>query len=263
MVQRFFLMIIGAVLVAVLAACGGASQPTTTTPPSTTSTTSAPSTANVQGDYVALLHDGHTRVALSTDGQQMVAYACDGDDSHPPTFAPWFSGSVNNNSVDLNSTTGGDTLQATLSPQNATGTLTLENGNTDIFTADLLSSTDIDAGSGLYRSQATLSGVPYLAGWIAEASTSGGTSSTTPTAMIVPPPAMIIGERHTGGVPLAALYPAGPIRRISLEAAILNQQTQELLAPPELTSSDIAAKQVEAANLGTFPLTYCHLGTCS
>jgi hypothetical protein len=211
---------------------GGALQPTTTTttPSTTTSTTKGappPSTASVQGDIVSLLPDGHTRVALSTDGQQMIAYVCDGDDSNPPTFAPWFRGSVSANSVDLDSTTsGGDRLLAQLTTtQDAIGTLTLKDGRSHTLIADLLSSADNAAGSGLYRAQATFDGVPYLAGWIVDKPEHGDTPKV-------------------GGT-------------------IVNQQMGELIAAPQLTDEDISSMQVTVPNLGgTFTLTKCHLGTC-
>jgi hypothetical protein len=155
-------------------------------------------------------------MALSTDGTKMVAYATDGDDSHSPTFPQWFRGSVTDNSVDL-SALNGDQLKAILTPQNATGTLALKDGTTRDFTAYSLTSDEEEAGSGLYRGQATLDEVSYLAGWIADRSETGG----TPT---------------TGG-------------------AIRNQQTQELLAAPQLADGDISDKQVSVSDLGTFALT--------
>ena len=212
---------------------GGASQPTTTTATTPGNTTSpikgAPATnaASIQGDFVSLLPDGHTRLALSTDGQQMIAYASDGDDANPPTFAPWFVGSVSDNSVELDSTTSGsDRLVAQLTTtQDATGTLTLKDGTSHTLIADLLSSADNAVGSGLYRGQATFDGVPYLAGWIVDK----------------PEP----GDAPKGG------------------GAIVNQQTGELIGAPQLTEEDISAMQVTVPNLGgTFPLRKCHLGTC-
>lgn len=220
---------------------GGASQPTTTTTTATSTTTTTASTAtsttkgapptsisSIQGDFVTLLPDGHTRLALSTDGQQMLAYACDGDDINPPTFAPWFLGSVSDNSVELDSTTsGGDRLVAQLTTtQDATGTLTLKDGSSHTLIADLLSSADDAAGSGLYRSEATLDGVPYLAGWI-------------------------VDKPEPGDAPKSG-------------GAIVNQQTGELIAAPQLTDEDISSMQVTVPNLGgMFLLTKCHLGTCS
>ena len=210
---------------------GGASQPTTTTTTTPGNTTSsikgAPATnaASIQGDFVSLLPDGHTRLALSTDGQQMIAYASDGDDANPPTFAPWFVGSVSDNSVELDSTTDGDRLQATLTPQNAAGTITLKDGTTLVFTAEHLSNADNEAGSGLYRGQATFNGESYLAGWI-------------------------VDKPEPGDIPTQG-------------RAIVNQQTGELMNAPQLEEADIFAKQVPVPYLITFPLVKCHLGTCS
>lgn len=204
-------VLIAALLVSgLLVACGG--------------TTSSNSTTNIQGDYVALLSDGHTRVALSTDGTKMVAYASDGDDSHSPTFSQWFRGSVTDDSVDLNALNG-DQLKASLTSQSATGALALEDGTTRDFTAYPLTSDEEETGSGLYRGQATSDEVSYLAGWIGDKSETGG----TPT---------------TGG-------------------AIRNEQTQELLAAPQLTDEDISDKQVSVSDLDTFTLTKCQQEACA
>lgn len=218
----------GAVLVVAFAGCSGASTPpTTTTTPSSTGeiTTSPPSAANVQGDFVSLLADGHTRLALSTDGLQVIAYACDGDDANAPTFAPWFIGSVSDNSVELVSTTDGYKLQATLTPQNASGTITLKEGTTLAFTAEHLTTADNEVGSGLYRGQATFNGERYLAGWI-------------------------VDKPEPNDIPRQG-------------RAIVNQQTREFMNAPQLEEEDISAKHVPVPYLVTFPLAKCHLGTCS
>lgn len=229
-----------ALMAALLGSCGpdGASQPTTkqttatttTTIPSTTggtTTSVSTSSANGQGDYVALLPDGHTRVALSTDGQQVIAYASNGDGFNPPTFASWFVGPVDaNGGVDLNSPRDDSRLLATLSPPDATGNITLQDGTTLAFTALPLSSADNTLGSGLYRSEATFEGVPYLAGWI-------------------------VDKPEPGEFPVSG-------------GAILDELRGELITVPQLTEDDISAMQVTTTvPLGTFPLAKCHLGTCS
>jgi hypothetical protein len=100
-----------------LAACGGS---TTSSAPNSTS---AP-TAKVTGEFVARDLTAHTWVGLSTDGQQVTAYACDGDDEHPITFAQWFTGNVTNNRVDLTNANSAHPV-ATLTSQAASGTVTL------------------------------------------------------------------------------------------------------------------------------------------
>ena len=196
----------------ILVACGSS------TPSSAPSPTSAP-TAKVTGEFVARDLTAHTWVGLSTDGQQVTAYACDGDDEHPITFAQWFTGNVTNKTIDLTNANGAH-LVATLTSQAATGTVTLPGGKSFPFTANAIT----NSKAGLYRSEPTLGGVTYLAGWVV--------------------PESAVAATPTGG-------------------GIIKPRTNQLLTAPTLTSQDISAGQVVVSGLGTFPLTQCHVGTCS
>ena len=86
--------------------------------------------------------------------------------------------------------------------------------------------------TGLFRSEQTVRGVRFLAGWI-----------LPPGAPA--PPTNLVGK--------AAITQGG---------GIINEQTGALLPAPVLTSQDIAAGQVMVPGLGMFPLTRCKLGTC-
>lgn len=202
-----------------LAACGAS----TTSSASASSSTSA-STSPVTGEFVARDLTAHTWVALSTDGRKVTAYACDGDAEHRITFAQWFTGSVTNNALDLTNTNGAQ-LMATLTSQAATGTVTLPGGKSFSFTANAITNSE----AGLYRSEPTIGGVTYLAGWVVPDSA----AAATPTA------SGLVG----GG--------------------ILIPRTHQLLTAPALSPQDISAGQVAVSGVGTFALTQCHSGTCS
>src|SRR5579862_4764081 len=74
-----------------LAACGSPSAPAAT-PKGT-----APPVA---GEFVGVTDSGDA-IGLSTNGQQLIAYACDGTTTHATTFSVWFKGAVSHNTVSL------------------------------------------------------------------------------------------------------------------------------------------------------------------
>jgi hypothetical protein len=83
--------------------------------------------------------------------------------------------------------------------------------------------------AGLYRSEPTIDGVTYLAGWV-------------------------VPDSDVAATPAASVLVGG---------GILKPRTHQLLTAPALTSQDISAGQVMVSGLGTFALTQCHSGTCS
>ena len=194
---------------------------------STTSSASSPtsaSTPSVTGEFVAHDLTAHTWVGLSTDGRKVTAYACDGDAEHRITFAQWFTGSVTDNAVDLTNTNGAH-LRATLTSHVVTGTVALPGGKSFSFTANAIT----NSKAGLYRSEPTIDGVTYLAGWVVPDSAAAATSTAS---------------RLVGG-------------------GILKPRAHQLLTAPALTAQDISAGQVVVSGVGTFALTQCHSGTCS
>jgi len=236
--RRQFLRYSGSMLLtllgsSILAACGGS---TTSSAPSPT----AAPTSKVRGDFLGIDPTAHTWVGLSTDGQQVTAYTCDGDDEHHITFAQWFKGNVANNSVNLTNANGAH-LVATLTSQAATGTVTLPDGTSFPFTAAVI--TDPASKSGLYRSEQTIGGVLYLAGWLP-----ADQAFTTPSAI------------PTGYM---ALTVGCPCWHCCMGGGIINEQTKQLLPVPRLTLEDIAAGQVVVSGLGTFKLTQCRSGICT
>ena len=215
-----FITAILLLLTLLLAACGGSTSSST---PTTTPTT----TPDVKGDFAGVTNS-FDFISLSTDGPVLVAYACDGTSTHHIMVAQWFKGVVTNNVVNLTAKDGAH-LVASLRAQSASGTVTMANGKSFSFTTHTLGS---QKDTGLFRSEQTVRGVPFLAGWI-----------LPPNAPA--PPTNLAGKAAT-----------------SQGGGIINEQTGALLPAPVLTSEDIAAGQVMVPGLGMFPLTHCKLGTC-
>ena len=208
------------VLTLLLAACGGSTYSPAPTPTAT-------SVSDVKGDFAGVTNS-FDFISLSTEGPLLIAYACDGTPTHHIMVAQWFKGVVTNNVVNLTAKDGAH-LVASLSAQSASGTVTLANGKSFSFTTHTLAS---QKDTGLFRSEQTVRGMRFLAGWI-----------LPPGAPA--PPTNLVGK--------AAITQGG---------GIINEQTGALLPAPVLTSQDIAAGQVMVPGLGMFPLTRCKLGTC-
>ena len=222
-----------------LASCGGSASA-----PAATPTITAPPVA---GEFVGVTNSGDA-IGLSTNGQQLIAYACDGTTTHVITFSVWFKGAVSHNAVSLFAKNG-EHLVATLTPQGATGTVMLTGGKSFSFTATAVT----DRAAGLYRDEETFAGVRYLAGWII---------SNPPDA--TPTPA----SSASASVALLRLFlnptegcNGGYCLRTS--GGILNEQTEALLSPPTtLINQDIAARRMPVPNLGTFTMKQCQQGQC-
>ena len=214
-----------------LAACGGSASAPAATPTSTV--------ASVAGDFVGVTNNGDG-ITLSTNGQQLLAYACDGTATHAITFSVWFQGAVSHNAVNLTAANGSH-LVATLTAQAASGTVTLSSGHSFSFTAPAV---NVTTGAGLYRGEETFAGVRYLGGWII---------LTEPAAISAP----------ASGALLSVVPQSTPVTFIKPGAAgIINEQTGALLAWPALTSQDIAARRVTVPNLGTFTMKQCRQAQC-
>lgn len=225
-----------------LSACGASASaptaiPTVSTPP-------------VAGEFVGVTNNADA-IGLSTNGQQIIAYACDGTATHAVTFAVWFKGAVNHNAVDLTAKNG-EHLVATLTPQSATGIVTLTGGKSFSFTANVISDT---MGAGLYRSEQTFGGVPYLAGWIIP--TKPAMMTPTPASSASASVALLSGQFNPSSPKMIGPEPEGG------RGGILNEKTGALLSLPALTDQDLAARRVTVPNLAIFPMTQCHLGACS
>lgn len=205
---------VGVMALAALAsfACGGGAPAPAGTP------------AGLKGDFLSSgTTDPQAWVALSTDGRKVVAYGCDGVPGRAPSFSEWFEGTVAGGIVDLRSTDGAR-LVTSLTSRSTTGRMLLTNGASFDFT---LTAIDPRGQSGLFRSEQTVNGVQYLAGWVL----SGRPDASTPG---------IVGQR--GGVQ--------------------NEQSGALAAPPPLDQNALSSRQVAVPSVGTFTLSYCVQAKC-
>ncbi len=113
----------------------------------------------VAGSFVGPTEGSESFVAIVTDGEQVLAYVCDG-----ATTVEWFTGAAMRDSIDLTSAGSiglvaergtGDTLD---------GTLTAGDGTASSFSA---SRVDVDGSEGgLCRGILQVDGVTYTGGWI-------------------------------------------------------------------------------------------------
>jgi len=231
----------GLVLVALVAllglsACGShASAP----PAATTASTAA----SIAGDFVGKAGQVDA-IGLSTNGHQLIAYTCNGTAKHAATFAVWFKGAVSHNAANLTAKNGSH-LAATWTAQQATGTVTLNNGQSFSFTAPAV---NFLQGAGLYRDEETFAGVPYLAGWIITnpkaATHTNSASMAMLSALFMPSSPEMVGP--------------GCCYVSRLEGGIINEQTGALVALPALTQQMIAVHRMPVPNLGTFVMALGH-----
>ena len=152
-------VLIGALMM-LLAACGGTAS-SATTPAASSATPVATAAALVRGEFAG--HTGAMGIALSTNGKQVVAYICNGT-PRSVTLAQWFSGPVTDGKIGITNPHGTH-LAAIVTAKAITGTITLKNGSTTAFTANLVTNLATNP-YGLYRSEETFNGTQYLAGWI-------------------------------------------------------------------------------------------------
>ncbi len=196
--------------------------------------------ALVNGEFV-----GHVGTlvdfGLSTDGQNVITYLCDGTNVQQ-TLAEWFKGPVSNNGIDITNAHG-LRLVATLAPQAATVTITLTDGSA--LTFDAPSIPDPGSEFGLYRSQQTVKGVQYVGGWID----------------IPPQPASADAGHQTFLISALLPFPVCCVPNGFIRGAIINEQTGALLpSPPFAAFSN--PMSLEVPNLGTFALRLCRQAQC-
>ncbi|MGH2509169.1 MAG: hypothetical protein ACRDHZ_17455, partial [Ktedonobacteraceae bacterium] len=241
-----------------------------------------------------------TWVALSSsNGNQMTAFVTDGTKDHAPTFAHWYSGNLQNNKFTAQAgLPKAGKIEATITQDTATGTITLPNGKTLPFTADMLQSTSTSIGAGLYKSEQIVNGADYVVGWIlapnpsANPSATGtpglmpsetaspsvtGTGGLMPSETATGTPGLMPSETTTGtpGLmpsettsPSTTLSPTGSttttpaISGLIQAGAIYNTQTKAVSPVSELTSQDLQMKQIILPNLGSFNLLQCQNNIC-
>jgi len=127
-----------------------------------------------EGNFVGYLEGTDAFVAIVSDGEEVLAFVCDGE-----ALVVWLRGAVENGSLVLNSPASAAQryLLETQLGASAEGSLFL-NGERLPFTAEAAI-----GEAGLYRAEETLDGVDYVGGWIVDqngeqrGSVVGGTSS--------------------------------------------------------------------------------------
>jgi len=232
-------------------------------------------------EYVGQIKAEKAWIGLSSSGKDVIAFVTDGSQGHKPTFAQWFKGPVTNGVVDATTPAknGSDRLQAMLSKDDATGTVTLADGKSLPFTANLVP--DSDKTAGLYRGESTVDKQHYVAGWIvlpaagaAGTATPSATSTGTPRSDegIAPPLTGDLQPDATDTATPSATETASPSATetstpsttgaLQEGGAILNEQTHAVMSVQPLTQEQIKAKQIDVPNLGTIKLKQCQKGQC-
>ncbi|HME21180.1 MAG TPA: hypothetical protein VKI44_07475 [Acetobacteraceae bacterium] len=210
------------------------------------------------GDYVGVIGGvPGGRIALSTDGQHVLAYVCNGTDTDTANLARWMHGETAGGVFDVGTT--GITVIAQLQGDKASGTVILPDGSKHLFLAG--SRTYRSADAGLYRAEATFNGVPYVGGWIVNPNRHGA-ASLQPDVQ----PVSWSAPLQAGS---AATTP-GAFEDLELEAefeaqartsgAILNQQTGAVLP---YAAPNFATMTAEVPGLGTFRLHRCVQTKCT
>jgi hypothetical protein len=106
------------------------------------------------GTYVGEF-SGHAAIGIAVADGKAMAYVCDSQ-----TISEWFKGDISGSTLDLTSKSG-VRLQATFVGNSASGTLTLADGKSFPFTAELAT-----GNAGFYRAETSLEGSPVVGGWI-------------------------------------------------------------------------------------------------
>jgi len=101
-------------------------------------------------------------IVLSSYGEHLLVYFCDGSDTHPATVSRWMRRTITAGSLRI--AAGDVMLVAQLQGHRATGTLTLANGTALLFVAYNHWPNGVEWS--VYRGEAQLNGVNYVGGWI-------------------------------------------------------------------------------------------------
>ncbi len=113
----------------------------------------------IAGSFVGPTEGSESFVAIVTNGEQVMAYVCDGE-----TTAEWFTGAAARDSIDLTSAGGVGLVAQRGTGDTLDGTVTAGDGTESSF-----STTRVDLeGSigGLCRGTLQVDGVTYTGGWI-------------------------------------------------------------------------------------------------
>jgi hypothetical protein len=140
MKKSFSLLILFAVF---LSACSGQGQ-----------------TQSVTGSFAGQVEGTSAFIGLVRNGEQLMAFYCDGTTEAAPELWGWFRGEVSGNAFDLTNDNG-DRLTGEFSSNSASGTITPANGTGLTFQAER-----VNEPAGLYRLEETIDGLETVTGWI-------------------------------------------------------------------------------------------------
>jgi len=198
-------------------------------------------------------------IVLSSDGARVLAYFCDGTDSHPATVSRWMRGDIVGGAVKV--IAGGVTLVAQLQGRRASGTLTLADGTSLPFTAH--SRWPDGAEWGVYRGEEDFNGVHYVGGWIAYPEKRAGALRSgrlvQPVAWLAPSP---VGDP----IPTTRVAVLDPFEDDVDDdfphtgGGIINQRTGAVLP---YVAPNLATMTAEVPGLGTFHLHRCLQTKCA
>ncbi|MEO7022140.1 MAG: hypothetical protein ABI234_18470 [Ktedonobacteraceae bacterium] len=246
---------------------GAATEIPTTATPGGAATGTPGATTNAQGTYIGTVPNATnptdtTWVALNSHGNDMTAFVTDGSKDHPATFAHWYKGTVQDNKFAAQaSQPNAGKLDATVTQDTATGTITLPDGKMLPFTADVLQAASSSAGAGLYKSEKVVNGKDYVSGWVLapNPATAPPTATETPSATETPAPVPTLEPS-----PSVTLSPTATpsISGIMQGGGMYDTQTNTVSSVPELTLQNLQSKQVTVPNLGELSLVPCTKNGC-
>lgn len=248
-----------------------------------TPTTTVSATPVGTQTYLGQVPDKNAWIGITTDGKTANTFVTDGTQAHPATFAQWFSGAVNNNSIDIteDAKNGKDRLQAMLTNATASGTVTMAGGQSIAFTANALpSSTGSPTPSatgtatatgtaspsatgtastalnpGLYKGTGSSNGNSYEAGWlVVPANMVSGTATPSATSTSTPG-----ATATTGATPTTTASPTGTMQQAG---AVINTKTHDVTTAPTLTPDAVNNGSISVPNVGNLKLSPCQGNQC-
>lgn len=227
-------------------------------------------------DYVGAISGTNIWLGLVSDGKNVTAFATDGTQYRTATIAQWYTGTLNNNSLQASATqtlaatgivaktrtmryTPGSAhvfsrsttpssvtsktqgqLTAQLSQSTATGKITLSDGKSYPFIANAI--TNPQSKGGLYISEEIINHTKYQAGWIVPDNTVKAVSATTASA----------NHKTTTGISENVHAATATDPNPSGGSAIINELTGKLLQAPLLSNKDLDLRRLTIPNLGIF-----------
>ncbi|MGH2587288.1 MAG: hypothetical protein ACRDJE_20425 [Dehalococcoidia bacterium] len=140
-----------------LAACGDDDRNNETAQEEASPTRTREGDQGVVGSWVGKVADSDAFVGVTVfESRKVMAYVCDGQ-----TVSQWFlTDDAGKDSFEASNANGAE-LDAKLSKEKATGTVTLPGGQELTFDAPRAA-----LDGGLYRGKATIDGADYVGGWI-------------------------------------------------------------------------------------------------